>query len=447
MKKQKKMISIVLILSLMLSLCPITALAKMETIDVIASESIVEEGAIKPEISAWYNQPEPVTYGAEYVKFLQDAEQGDLDEYHGVYPSASSAIASAFNDNISTLALLPSKYDPRPNGVTTVKDQGSDGICWSYGAIATLETFLVRRGIVRDYSEDYYNYLLAGNAFTDITVNPLAYENLKHEIRSLNQGGVEYDVFNAMLNQSGPVLQNKFDQLFTNDDPQGSINSGVLKSFYPDQYLLGYIQIPALEKSEYSKINGKIERIKEIVYNYGAVSFRYYDLGVKSEYFYKTSSGSAYYMPKENATGVNHTVSIVGWDDNFSSSNFNPKHRPAQSGAFLIKNSAGTTGDNGRDDGYFYLSYYDYGVYTTTLVAVNEVSSNNEYDKLYSLSKNDILASSSGGSGNTISFANIYTNRSGSNEKVSAVGFQRFMIIPHIKFTSIQKEKAWRMMI
>ncbi len=50
----------------------------------------------------------------------------------------------------------------------------------------------------------------------------------------------------------------------------------------------------------------------------------------------------------------NHSVTIVGWDDNFDKNNFSIV--PPENGAFIVKNSWGT---GFGDKGYFYVSYYD----------------------------------------------------------------------------------------
>lgn len=53
---------------------------------------------------------------------------------------------------------------------------------------------------------------------------------------------------------------------------------------------------------------------------------------------------------------INHAVCIVGWDDNYSKSNFVEGHQPPKDGAWIVRNS---WGNDWGIDGYFYLSYYD----------------------------------------------------------------------------------------
>ncbi len=75
--------------------------------------------------------------------------------------------------------------------------------------------------------------------------------------------------------------------------------------------------------------------------------------------------------------GVNHGVTIVGWDDTFSASNFgrsdDAKTQPEGDGAWLVKNSWGSETEDfpngpgkhwgivedGQNTGYFWISYYD----------------------------------------------------------------------------------------
>lgn len=71
--------------------------------------------------------------------------------------------------------------------------------------------------------------------------------------------------------------------------------------------------------------------------------------------------------------GINHAVTVVGWDDDYAASNFGDGvHRPEGNGAWIVKNSWGAeTGEfpnrsawgvqdeDGESTGYFYISYYD----------------------------------------------------------------------------------------
>lgn len=67
------------------------------------------------------------------------------------------------------------------------------------------------------------------------------------------------------------------------------------------------------------------------------------------------SNFTAYYCDDTSKT-TNHSVLIVGWDDNYSASNFNSKCRPSSDGAWLIRNSWGDCNSMG---GYFWISYED----------------------------------------------------------------------------------------
>ena len=92
-----------------------------------------------------------------------------------------------------------------------------------------------------------------------------------------------------------------------------------------------------------------LNSVKKLIMEYGAVSSAFY---YDSRYL---SSSSSYYYPKV-ASYNNHIVTLVGWDDNYAAYHFNEGSRPSASGAWIAKNSHGTSFGDG---GYFYISYED----------------------------------------------------------------------------------------
>ncbi len=58
----------------------------------------------------------------------------------------------------------------------------------------------------------------------------------------------------------------------------------------------------------------------------------------------------------DEALPSNHGVTVVGWDDTFSKTNWPEGHRPPADGVWIVKNSWNTDWGN---EGYFLLSYYD----------------------------------------------------------------------------------------
>ena len=242
--------------------------------------------------------------------------------------------------------ILPSKYDLRDyNQVTSVKNQKGSGNCWAFTSLAALESCILKASAQSfDLSEENMKNVMAfySDYGWNLTTNSGGYDDM----------GVGY-----LVSWLGAVEEN----LETFSDH--SVLSPVLNSTIHVQNVI------YLTRSNYTDNNA----IKEALIKYGAVATGIY---YSSSYM----NSNSYYYPDTN--GPNHAITIVGWDDDYSSSNF--KNSPPGNGAWICKNSWGEEWGN---KGYFYVSYYDtkcarlgdYDKSTYTIILNDTV----HYDKNY----------------------------------------------------------------
>ncbi|WP_407377749.1 C1 family peptidase [Methanobrevibacter sp.] len=214
---------------------------------------------------------------------------------------------------------LPSGYDLRDYGyVTSVKNQGNDANCWSFAALAALESAILKaNGMTFDLSEENMKNLMSYYSDYGWTM-------------ATNKGGYDKMAVGYLTSWLGPI--NDTDDVYIID----SLISPKLDSFIHVQNIL------FLTRSSYTDNDA----IKRAIMDYGAVSTSIYwssaYLKNRINYYYNGN------------TGANHAVAIIGWDDNYSASNFN--NAPPGDGAWIIKNSWGEKSGN---KGFYYVSYYD----------------------------------------------------------------------------------------
>lgn len=220
--------------------------------------------------------------------------------------------------NSSYAGSLPASFDLRDYGyVTPVKNQGKGGNCWAFSIIGALESCVLKAtGVPLDLSEDNMKNLMA------------FYSDYGWAMDT-NTGGYDRMGIGYLTGWLGPV--NESSDLYSDS----SVLSPVLNSIFHIQNIL------FLQRTSYTDNDA----IKRAIMDYGAVSTSIYWDGqyLKDKSYYNNQ-----------VTSANHAIVIVGWDDTYSRQNF--KNTPAGDGAWIIKNSWGTSeGDNG----FYYVSYYD----------------------------------------------------------------------------------------
>jgi C1A family cysteine protease len=272
---------------------------------------------------------------------------------------------------------IPSSYDLRTLGkVTPVKDQGTCGDCWAFGTYGSMESDL-EPAETEAFSE---NNLKDLNGFD---WSPCA--------------GGNYAMSTAYLARwAGPVAASA--------DPYHQTDTNTSLPDLPAQKHIQDVYVLAGRGSSTSN-----DTLKTAVMTYGGVGTSMY---MDEDTYYKKAT-FAYYNTSTN--GTNHSVTLVGWDDNYSASNF--KATPPGDGAFLIKNSWGTSFG---DAGYFWISYYDTAYARGSSSAFAGAESVANFTRQYSydtLGKID----SYGYSSNTAWFANVFT--AVEQEQLEAVSF------------------------
>lgn len=278
-------------------------------------------------------------------------------------------------DKSEGVSTVPTKYDLRERQrVSLIRDQGSYGTCWAFAATSALESALMPEEQLL-FSVDHMSM---SNSF------------------NVNQyDGGEYTMGMAYLAAwQGPVLEK--------DDPYGDgVSDDTLKA-------VKHVQ-------EMQIIDGKdYEGIKEAVFKYGGVESSLYST-------IRSSQDSSAYYNRENSAYCyigtekpNHDVVIIGWDDNYPSSNFNTQLEG--DGAFICQNSWGS--DFG-EDGIFYVSYYDTNIGTHNVV-YTRVDDTDNYDNIY---QSDLCGwvGNMGYGSEQIYGANVFQAKG--NEKLSAASF------------------------
>ncbi|MHC1724805.1 MAG: lectin like domain-containing protein [Syntrophobacteraceae bacterium] len=289
----------------------------------------------------------------------------------------SSVNKGPFLSSEEAAAGFPSRYDLRTlQRVSPVRDQGPCGSCWTFGALASMESCLLKQGQTWDFSEADMNQ---NHGFDDRVCD----------------GGNYFMATAYLARWGGPFAEATYPYPFVRIPPTQTTTMPCVK-----KHLQEAIFLPERE----SPLDN--DALKWAIRSFGAVGISYYE---DEGWFNGVDS---YYCAEYNTS--NHAVAVVGWDDDYSASKF--KTRPPGNGAFIVKNSWGT---EWGDEGYFYMSYYDKNVKNFTVF--NGIATRLNFKTVYQYDPQGWTISA-GFNKNTAWMANVFMARPGAS-KIMAASF------------------------
>lgn len=230
---------------------------------------------------------------------------------------------------------LPESYDARDKGiVSSLKNQNPYGTCWAFSVMAAAETRMLLEG---NPESDFSELQLLYFAFHHVD-DPL--KNLAGDGNSslgyLTYGSTNTSTIFALASWIG----------VGNEEiaPYGSIQSDASLELSP---ALAYEDVLHLQNTYMVSMKNAAD-IKKLIMECGSVvSGIRMDTGNNC---YNETTDALFQTSQKSA---NHSILIIGWDDNYEKTNFVETNQPQSNGAWLIKNSWGS------NKPFIWVSYED----------------------------------------------------------------------------------------
>ncbi len=359
MKKQKKVLVIILIFVLILLV------------------------SFKVFVSNASNLGQQVQYSEQYQKWLElSAEEKENVIRPRMYDVRYST--NIFRNPLLKASMLRTKFNPSYtlqdviSNNLIIKDQQQTSSCWAFAALSSLETNLAlanyKNGTntskVYDYSERHMEYATS-RIFENNEVNSIGYN------RVVGSGG-NWDLASSYLtNGSGAI--NEAEMPFENNEDSIDISEiqgkTIASQVYDTAEFADYNSF-LLDENESNEIKNQI---KNHIQNYGAV---YGGIEAGGSFFSMSKISSNGTVSVGRGSYADHAISIIGWDDNYSKSNwdeFEEIYRPTSDGAWIARNS---WGEEAGDNGLIYISYEDKTL-SLSLSGIMKSTDTVEYENIY----------------------------------------------------------------
>ena len=318
------------------------------TTEILTEEFTDTQQPVEQEISEEYAVGQEINSGWEPSK----AEIGYLDIGEKVSPYTalnnkllwSSNIPSSYNANLSAL-----KY------ISSVKNQNPYNTCWAFALTAAAESNMLRKGYgTYDFSEYQLAYFTYNQAFDALGNTAGDSTRIVNGSNYLDLGGTNLWTMFAVANWIG--LASEASAPYGLADPNSSLSDSLA---YRDVVHMQQCRMISMVDAQ---------DVKQAIMDYGSV--------VSAINFNTTAFNSTTNALNYDGLSSNHAITIIGWDDNYSRTNFAEGHQPSTDGAWMIKNSWGNIYP------YIWVSYEDSAITNQDAYAYSFEQSDN-YDNNY----------------------------------------------------------------
>ena len=253
---------------------------------------------------------------------------------------------------------------------TQIKNQGATSTCWTFSDASALQTYLA----LNDYLNDRpaYNYDFSERHISLASIETSS--NNSGYNREPIDGATYWMAMNYFTRAAGPVLENECP--FSTDNttiPNNSNTYNLNKAATVTDIKL----FPSPESAGYNA-QTQINNMKTFIRTKGALSSAMYFPNDFPNSTFNTNTGASY-VNSNSLYSVNHMISIIGWDDNYSKDNFNSSNKPSSNGAWLIRNSHGN--HPYTDNGFLHISYEDKLIYDSVF-GIDKADLAKDYSKV-----------------------------------------------------------------
>jgi C1A family cysteine protease len=279
----------------------------------------------------------------EYTDNYEDwLKLSDSEKENSIEPAMCKNSDNFYNiktgeSTIGNASIDDNSFDLRDYGFDSgERSQQIAGPCWTFADLASVESNILVKGYeLTDLSEAHLELATQNSLFTSL----LPFN------RKFASGGDFAQSIGYFFSRTGPVLEDEVPYSLVLNTKNGT-STATLNDISGFKPAFSVNDGASLSYDKGKCTDSAIESIKEYLISNGELSASMYygsNFTDNKSYYYNSSSSS-----------INHGVAIIGWNDEIKASKFKSSSGavPSRNGAWIVKNSYG-------DSHYFYISYDD----------------------------------------------------------------------------------------